>query len=210
MHTSVAEADKHLRFPRWETGYWHHKYWTDKWDVEEAVRQAGFERWTVLRPAFLMDNFALPKATFMFPHLREGRIVTALERSTRMQLLAADDVGAFTLAAFERPERFSAQNIDLAAEALTMDEVAAQLTRALGRGVTAESVSPEAAVTAGLHPGWVRSQEWTNEVGYRADIKALARYGIPLTSFSAWVHRHLESLPMKAASSAPHHDASEA
>jgi uncharacterized protein YbjT (DUF2867 family) len=118
-----------------------------------------------------------------------------------MQLIAADDVGAFTCAAFERPEQFSGQNINLAAEALTMDDVAAELSRAIGVAVTAHSVSPEAAVTAGLHPGWVRSQEWTNDLAYRADIPALARYGVPLTSFSAWVHRQRDSLPLKAASS---------
>ena len=86
VHTSVCESGRHTSFPRWESGYWWQKYWTDKWDVEEAVRHAGFERWTVLKPAFLMDNFAQPKAKFMFPHLQQGRIVTALRPDTRMQL----------------------------------------------------------------------------------------------------------------------------
>ncbi len=51
-------------------------------------------------------------------------------------------------------------------------------------------MTPKDAVTAGLFPGWVRSQEWTNEVGYRADIGALAEYGVPLTSFENWIRRH--------------------
>jgi uncharacterized protein YbjT (DUF2867 family) len=190
VHTSVCEAGRHTSFPRWESGYWWQKYWTDKWDIEEAVRHAGFAHWTVLKPAFMMDNFAQPKATSMFPHLREGRIVTALLPATRMQLIAADDVGAFACAAIVDTQRFDRQNIDLAAEALTMSEVAATLTRVLGKHVEATSVAPKEAVKAGLFPGWVRSQEWTNEVGYRADIAALARYGVPLTLFEAWVRRH--------------------
>jgi uncharacterized protein YbjT (DUF2867 family) len=190
VHTSVCEAGKHATFPRWETGYWWQKYWTDKWDVEEAVRRAGFKCWTVLKPAFLMDNFAQPKAKFMFPHLQQGRIVTALRPDTRMQLIAADDVGAFARAAITDRERFDHRNIDLAVEALTMTEVAATLSRTLGKRVEARSVSPAAAVQAGLFPGWVRSQEWTNEVGYGADIGALARYGVQLTLFEEWVRRH--------------------
>ena len=77
VHTSVCEAGRHTQFPRWESGYWWQKYWTDKWDVEERVRAAGFARWTILKPAFLMDNFASPKAAHMFPHLRQGEILTA-------------------------------------------------------------------------------------------------------------------------------------
>ncbi len=190
VHTSVAEAGKHTSFPRWDSGYWWQKYWTDKWDVEEAVRNAGFERWTVLKPAFMMDNFAAPKAGMMFPHLAQGKILTALSAETRIQLIAADDVGAFARAAFERPDTFNHQSIDLAAEALSMDQVATTLNRVLCTRVQAQSVSPEAAIAAGLFPGWVRSQEWTNEVGYRADIAALAGFKLPLTSFRTWVSRH--------------------
>jgi hypothetical protein len=46
--------------------------------------------------------------------------------------------------------------------------------------------------------GWVRTQEWTNEVGYRADIEALKGYGIPLTSFADWVKRHAGEIVIEA------------
>ena len=198
VHTSVCEAGRHTSFPRWESGYWWQKYWTDKWDVEEAVRHAGFERWTVLKPAFLMDNFAQPKAKFMFPHLQQGRIVTALRPDTRMQLISADDVGAFARAAILEPQRFDHRDIELAVEALTMTDVAATLSRVLGKRVEARSVSPDEAIAAGLFPGWVRSQEWTNEVGYRADIGALARYGVRLTPFEEWIRRHAGEIVIDA------------
>lgn len=194
VHTSVCEAGRHTGFPQWGSNRWYQKYWTDKWDIEELVREAGFPLWTVLKPAFMMDNFAQPKARFMFPHLRQGRIVGALRPSTRLQLIAAEDVGAFARTAIEQPARFNRQNIDLAAEALTMGEVATVLTTVLGHPVRAESVSPEQALAAGLHAGWVRSQEWTNEVGYRADLGAAKSHGIVLTSFARWVERHRDAI----------------
>jgi uncharacterized protein YbjT (DUF2867 family) len=194
----VCESGRHTSFPRWESGYWWQKYWTDKWDVEEAVRHAGFERWTVLKPAFLMDNFAQPKAKFMFPHLQQGRIVTALRPDTRMQLISADDVGAFARAAILEPQRFDHRDIELAVEALTMTDVAATLSRVLGKRVEARSVSPDEAIAAGLFAGWVRSQEWTNEVGYRADIGALAQYGVRLTPFEEWIRRHAGEIVIDA------------
>jgi uncharacterized protein YbjT (DUF2867 family) len=198
IHTSVCEAGKHLSFPRWGTGYWSEKYWTDKWDVEEAVCNAGFDHWTVLKPAFMMDNFAQPKAKHMFPHLQHGSIVTALLPQTRMQLIAADDVGAFARAAVEAPARFDRRKIELAIEALTMDEVAATLAAVLKRNVQASAVAPGEALAAGLFAGWVRSQEWTNEVGYRADIRALEQYKIGLTPFAAWIERHAAEIVIDA------------
>jgi uncharacterized protein YbjT (DUF2867 family) len=190
VHTSVTGAGQHTQFPRWQTGYWHQQYWTDKWEIEQAVRAAGFDSWTVLKPAFMMDNFAQPKARFMFPHLREGKIATALLANTRMQLIAADDVGAFARAAFEQPDAFNRHDIDLAAQALTMAEVAATLSSTLQKPIVALELTPQEALNQGLSAGWVRSQEWSNEIGYRADIAALARYGIPLTSFEQWAHQH--------------------
>jgi len=190
VHTSVSCAGRHESFPRWQEGYWSRKYWTDKWDVEQAVRAAGFRNWTVLRPAFMMENFAEPKAAFMFPHLASGEIATALRSSTRMQLIAADDVGAFARAAFEEPEKYHGQNIELAAEALTMPEVAGILARLSGRPVVSRELTPDQAISRGLFAGWVRSQEWSNEVSYCANIPSLARFGIPLTSFERWADKH--------------------
>lgn len=195
VHTSVCEAGRHTSFARWDSGYWWQKYWTDKWDMEQRVRHADFTYWTVLKPAFLLDNFILPKVRHMFPHLVDGKIITALHPQTRMQLTSADDIGAFSCAAFENPEVYSEKSIDLANGALTMEEVAALLSQILNRTVSSESVSPQQASEAGLHPGWVRSQEWTNEVGYRADINALAAYDVSLIAIDRWVKNHASEFP---------------
>ena len=198
VHTSVTGTASHTTFPRWDSGYWSRRYWTDKWDIEEAARGAGFASWTVLRPAFMMDNFALPKARHMFPHLRQGEIATALHAGTRLQLIAANDIGACAAAAFERPGDFHGRNIDLAAQALTMGEVAAVLAAALGKPVVALELSTDEALARGLFPGWVRSQEWCNEVGYQADIAALAAEGIALRSFEQWVGEHRSDIVVEA------------
>ena len=201
VHTSVTGTGTHTEFPRWQTGYWHQKYWTDKWDVEQAVRAAGFLYWTVLKPAFMMENFAYPKARHMFPDLQHGEIATALRATTRMQLVTADDIGVFACAAFETPDAFNHCDIDLAAQALTMKEVATALSGLLQKQVVVLELTPEEALSRGMHAGWVRSQEWSNEVGYRADIAALARYGIALTSFEQWAARHRSDIVVDAAPS---------
>jgi uncharacterized protein YbjT (DUF2867 family) len=194
VHTSVTGTGEHENFPRWQEGYWSRKYWTDKWDIEQAVRAAGFKSWTVLKPAFMMDNFAQPKSRFMFPQLSAGEIATALRANTRLQLIAADDVGRFARHAFERPAIYSSRNIDLAAEALTMNQVAQVLSRVTGHKVAAVELTPQQALARGLSAGWVRSQEWSNEIGYRADIDALSQYGVELISFEQWASKRREQI----------------
>jgi len=194
VHTSVSGTAQRTSFPRWDSGHWNRKYWNDKWEIEEAVRRAGFTTWTVLRPAFMMDNFVPPKSGFMFPHLKHGELATALHPATKMQLIAADDIGAFACAAFMAPCDFAGQEIDLAGDALTMQEVAAVLSATLGRGVASLSLTPAQALARGMSAGWVRSQEWSNEVGYQADIAALAHWGVPLTQFAAWARRHAAAI----------------
>ena len=199
VHTSVARAGQHTGFPGWDSGRWLNKYWTDKWDIEEAVRHAGFARWTVLQPAFMMDNLALPKSGFMFAHLAQGELLTALRPDTRLHFIAADDVGSFAAAALSETAHLHSQTIALATEALTMTEVAATLARVLQTNVRAVHVTPQEALAAGLFPGWVNTQEWMNEVGYAVDIDKARSCEIALTPLDAWAVAHSDSIRVPVA-----------
>ncbi|SDR53118.1 NmrA family NAD(P)-binding protein [Paraburkholderia tuberum] len=187
VHTSVAQAGNHETFPGWSEKRWNRKYWTDKWEVEEAVRAAGFESWTVLQPAFMMDNLAEPKAGAMFPHLREGLLLSALLPEARLDWIAADDVGALAASALNDPQRWHGETVPLASERLTMSEVANRLGNVLGAQINVSHVSPDEARAKGLAPGWVNAQEWINAVGYRVDIDSLSKRGVQLTPMVDWI-----------------------
>ncbi|MED4072131.1 NmrA/HSCARG family protein [Priestia endophytica] len=190
IHTSVASTGKHTEFPGWEKNYWSKQYWTDKWEVEEAIRTAGFLSWTILKPAFMMDNFCYSKAKFMFPHLQQGELKTAMFPNTRLDLISADDVASFACAAFNNPKKFNKKNIELASESLTMNEVADILSNVTRRKLTVFSLSPEEGLNQGIRSGLVRSQEWNNEVGYNVDIDSLKNYNINLTLFKDWAKKY--------------------
>jgi len=179
VHTTVAGAGRHERFPRWQEGHWNKAYWTDKWQTEQAARTAGFHYWTVLKPAFFMDNFSQPKAAFLFPDLATGRIATALRNTTRIQMVCADDIGAFACSAFQHPEQYHGKSINLAVETRTMPEVARILTEVTGREISVAALTPEQASERGRPAGWVRSQEWYNEVGDGRALPDLTQYHIP-------------------------------
>jgi len=191
VHTSVARAGDQAKFVGIEEGRWSRSYWDSKSTVNEAVAARGFSRFVILKPAFMMDNLLPPKAPFMFPALAaRGRIETALEPGTRLDLIAADDVGAFVAAAFDNPDRFNGHSIDLAAEALTMEEIAAKIAVVTGKSVTAVSLSEGDAVASGVNPGVASSQAWNNVEGYKVDLAAARAWGVSITPFDKWVANH--------------------
>ena len=187
VHTSVSGAGAyHRSVPGWDAGRWGKNYWESKWDVEEMVRTAGFNAQTIVKPAFMMDNFTRPKADFMFPDLINDEIVTAMTPTTKLVLVAAADVGRVVAAAILDPERFNGAAIELAGDALTMAEIAETLSAATGRTITATSMTPEQVFARGQFPGWVESQEWQVAAGYPATPADAERFGITPMTFQKW------------------------
>lgn len=189
VHTSVAATSRYKEFPKWGTGYWFEKYWTDKWDIEEAVRSAGFAEWTILKPAAMMENFT-EKAKFMYPLFEQGEIRTVVLPDTRIDHIAMTDVAKFAVAAFANPEKFSHKSIELAAESLTYNEIAATISAVTGKAFKIVILSSDDALAEGAHILSVRSEEWNNISGYDVDIDLLKTYGIKLTSFKEFAEEN--------------------
>lgn len=193
VHTSVARAGDEQHFQGWEEGRWWREYWTNKTAVNEALKSAGFGHWTILKPAFMMENFIPPKASFMFPALAGGVLETAMTPETKLDLITASDIGRFAAAAFADPETFDGLEIDLAGDSLTMEEVALMISNVTGKPVQAHYLSYDDAVAAGIYPGVAENQQWLIVEGYRVDLQKSASFGIPLENFSSWSLRHADS-----------------
>lgn len=190
VHTSVARVGDQRNFIGWQEGRWWNAYWNSKSAVNDAVREAAFPAATILKPAYMMDNFATPRMVAVaFPKLKNGCIETQLDATTRLDMIAAEDVGHFAAAALQDPRRFNGMSIDLAADSLTMTEVAAILQDIKGVPVKAVFTSVAAALDAGANPELVRSYEWDDVEGYKVDIQALSTYW-PLMTFREWATRH--------------------
>ncbi|MGC5324645.1 SDR family oxidoreductase [Brevibacillus sp. SYSU BS000544] len=188
VQTSVAGTGDHKTMTRAGTGYWNDYYWESKWLIEEAVRNAGFETYTIFKPTLYMENFLPPMADFMYPDLRNGEILSAINPQTRLHMIAVGDIGAFAVSAFENPQTFAGKTIELAAEALTVDEIAAVLSDVKGHTIKTTTLSPEEARLRGR--SLYREDEWLNEVGHHTPIGELAEYGLRLTTFREWAEKN--------------------
>ncbi|EXU94496.1 NmrA-like family protein [Metarhizium robertsii] len=70
--------------------------------------------WTILRPVAFMENFTPGFAGKVFATAWRGAV-----RSRPLQLISADDIGAFAALSFMEPERFSGRSISLAGDELS-------------------------------------------------------------------------------------------
>lgn len=163
-------------------------YWDAKEAVEDAVTSAGFPAWTIVKPAFFMDNFVEPKVSGMFPLLQQGELLVACPLDTPLAMISSADFGQVVARIVAEPERFSGHTVELASDVRSFAEIAQIYTATTGHPVVATSAS-RADVDARLAPRtWSGMQIWLESVGYPARPEHAARYGIDLsTEFGDWL-----------------------
>jgi len=170
VYTSVGSANRRTGIPHFE----------NKVRVEETVKQLKFPSHVILRPVFFMEN--LPSPWF----LNGDKLTTALKPETKLQMVAVDDIGKFSAAAFAEADKFKGAEIEYAGDAVTMAEAAAAISELTGKTVTYQQI-PIAAVRANSED-FALMLEWFDAVGYSADIPSLeSRWGIRPLTLKQWV-----------------------
>jgi uncharacterized protein YbjT (DUF2867 family) len=173
VYTSVGSAHRHTGVPHFE----------NKFRIEETVRSLGFPSHVILRPVFFMENLVAPYS------LNGNALTAALAPTTKLQMIAVDDIGWFGARAFTHAGALNRREIDLAGDLQTMPEVAEVLTRTLGRPI-AFTQTPIEQVRA-FSEDTALMLEWFERVGYNADIAALEQeFGRSLTKLPDWARDH--------------------
>ncbi|OLO33205.1 NmrA family protein [Streptomyces sp. MNU77] len=187
VQSSTSGVGAHRETPGWSEGRWAAMapYFDTKQAILEQVRGAGFARWTVVKPAFFMEN--LPQ---LAPNGPEGGLATVIRPDTVLALVAGEDIGAAVAHAVREPDRFHRVELELAGDRLTMEQVAEVLSAAWGVPVTAPSMDLDEALAAGM-PAWGAGHLWSNAITQPARPALARELGIPVTSFATWAHRHL-------------------
>ena len=119
VYSSLNGADAHSGIP----------YYESKARIEEHIHALGLPA-TILRPVSFMDNFA----TYNRPVMVDRELVVSLAVGPElpMQLISVHDIGAFAAIAFERPDRFLGQTVEIAGDVLTPPQIAETFGRVCG------------------------------------------------------------------------------
>jgi uncharacterized protein YbjT (DUF2867 family) len=173
VYTSVGSAHKQTGIPHFD----------NKWRIEETVRGLNFPSHVILRPVFFMENLLAPFS------LQGSTLAWALGPTTKLQMIAVDDIGWFGARAFTDAAALNRRELDLAGDVRTMPEAAEILTETLGRPI-AFAQTPIEQVQQYSEDMAVMLQ-WFDRVGYSTDIAGLEReFGRALTKLPEWARRH--------------------
>jgi len=168
VYASVASADRKTGIPHFD----------NKSRVEDTVRSLGFPSYSIIRPVFFMEN--LPSPWF----LNGDHLVSTLQPTTKLQMIAVPDIGAYGALAFT-DERFKNLELDIAGDEVTLPEAAETLGRALGKPLSYLQI-PISEVRKNSED-FALMLEWFESVGYDADIAGnAATYGVKPTSLKEW------------------------
>ncbi|KAL4753976.1 hypothetical protein BDW72DRAFT_5747 [Aspergillus terricola var. indicus] len=163
--------------------------------VEDAVRNAGFKYYTIIRPGNFMTNFLAPYVYHQYPGLAErGEFTTAFTRDTVIPMIDPNDIGKFGAAAFMDPERFQAKEIAIASELLTLDEILASLSKAAGKQLKANYMSQEEIDEQLKTNPFVGVQLVARDMVDEVDMDYMNTFGVQMGTFEAFLEREGERL----------------
>ena len=162
--------------------------------IEELVRSAGFESWTILRGPFFMANFLEPKIR-MYPGLVETNNWTiALRPDTPMPMVDCEDLGKFAVAAFQDPARFHSHGITVAGDVLTPPQMMEQLSAATGRELKAVFLTDEEIEAQAATNPFVTGQLIMRNIYKFVELDQVRSWGIPVNTFKAFLERETQAI----------------
>jgi uncharacterized protein YbjT (DUF2867 family) len=170
VYASVGSAHKNTGIPHFD----------NKFRVEETVRALGFPSYAIIRPVFFMENLLSPWS------LNGDKLLMGLAPTTKLQMVAADDIGKYGAKAFADADQLKDVAFDIAGDAITMTQAAAGLGEVVGKTVTYQQI-PMAAIRQNSEDLAIMT-EWFEHTGYSADIAGNEkRFGIHALTFAEWI-----------------------
>lgn len=168
VYSSAAGADRNTGITSFE----------NKGRIERYIRELHLPA-TILRPVMFMENFkfTLQKA--------DGQILLPYkgEPDTKVQMIAVQDIGGFARKAFEQPDRFIGQSLEIAGDELTVRQLAERISRFFG----VHAVYPLSAPEPKHEHDGIKATRFFIREGYKADLEYLRQLHPELLRFADWL-----------------------
>ncbi|CAI7603666.1 unnamed protein product [Penicillium discolor] len=181
IYTSGLSANDPQRRKSWDPTSIISAMMLNKQAIENEIRKAGFESWTILRPA--------PK-TMMYPGFtKTGVFTTAFAPDTLLPMVDPNDIGQFAAAAVFDPVKFNHQEIEIASELLGIDATIQSLSRATGREMSVVYLSDEEINAQKATNPFIAGQLMARDLRSFVDLDKVKAWNIPLGNFEQFLQR---------------------
>lgn len=168
VYSSVGAADRSSGIAIWES----------KWEIEKYLNRIGLPT-SVIRPVYFMENL-LNTARGL-----AGDALTAFPDPDRpVQFVAVDDIGAFAALMFRERSEYLGQAYEFAGDELTYTQVAAAISRVIGRSISYAQLPAEVVERS---PVAIAGVAFSRRDGWHANIPDLRRRLPDLKTFAEWL-----------------------
>lgn len=163
------------------------------------VRDAGFESWTILQPAWSMTNWREKKRGYYWKEdeeTGEKMLASAFGDDTVVDLSCPEDIGRFAVKALteENNGGLKGKIVRVASEGLTIKQLAEVMSAVAGKQVRVWEWSEEEVEELRNKSPMVGMQLWAKSGGSRVDFDEVRGHGVKLTSFKEFLEDGREAL----------------
>ncbi|MGG6298170.1 NmrA/HSCARG family protein [Leptolyngbya sp. AN02str] len=173
VYNSAGGGDRNSGIPHIE----------QKYRVEQVFKQAGLPT-TMLRACLFMEEFW---KQYTRPSILKGTFAFAIQRDRPLHLITTKDMGRIAAYVMQHRSQFLGQEIELAGDVLTPQQMAEAFAKAQSSPVAYKEIPPWIFLLLLRKPLFDLIQ-WYRTKGYQADVPAL-RNTFPglLTTFSEFL-----------------------
>lgn len=177
VYSSVIGSDLHTGIPHWES----------KLIIEDHLRQSGIP-YTIIHPASLYENFLIPQVK---NGILKGKLSTPVKGDVVQQFISSQDIGEISALIFLHPEKYIGQSITIAAEEMTMNQVADTFNESMGRPIKYQPL-PMFLTRIFMGKDHVKMFKWVNEHNavFVKDLNAFKKEYPNLLGLKEWVKIH--------------------
>jgi uncharacterized protein YbjT (DUF2867 family) len=156
VYSSVCNAGDHTRVPHFET----------KFIIEKYIQQIGLSA-TILRPVKFMENYYILQ---VFKGILSGKLFDSIKAGKKHQMIAVDDIGAYTSAALMDPDKYTGRVIELAGDELSNEQIVVTMSQILGIHIKFNRL-PLFIARLMMDREMYLMFKWFNEKGFSADME---------------------------------------
>ncbi|KAJ5353747.1 hypothetical protein N7541_006311 [Penicillium brevicompactum] len=189
IYASATSADDPRRLKDWDPSSIISTMMLNKQAIENEIRTAGFEYWTILRPAHFMTNFLSPMARMYQGFTETGVFTTAYTPDTVLPMVDPHDIGAFAAAAVLNPAGFNQQGIPIASQFLGVEDLIQYISRATGRELKIVYLSEEEVQSQKATNPFIAGQHMARSMASLVDLEEVKKWNLPLGTFDQFLQR---------------------
>ena len=178
-YASVIGSDLNTGIPHWES----------KNKIEDRIKASGMS-YTILRPSSLYENMLIPQVK---SRILKGKLVLPTRKATVQQFISSEDVGMIATTVFSNPEKYKGLTVDLAAEQMDGEQLAATYSKVMGREIKFQQL-PMIITRLVMGRDLTKMFRWinNNDSCFVKDMQAFKNEFPGMLSLEDWIRTHFK------------------